>query len=498
MKTLYLTFISFTISFTLIGQNYDAQWPFGYGNNLPNGFGISALNFRNNVVTIDLIGGIDSFELGSRGSFICGRDGEIELLTNNCRILDKDFKTIEYGRDINPGEINRSYCYTSHGFYPIYQAAVLLPDLDIDSVKYLVHADGEIWDQEQDVVSRNLYLSSIVERNDGTFYLKETRNLLNINTITGRITAGLNREGNKWWTWTVGYNTNKFYKFLVGGETGVEGPIIQQIGPRLATRDLDIGQSSFSPDGTMLAINSERYGVLLYDFDNETGELSNHRAIVYPNMETGKGLCFSPDSRFIYLTTAMDVYQVDLWENNEINHIGTYFSFAEDGWPVGLGYMFIGPDCRIYVSLSATTYYLHTIHHPNRKGMECDFAERAIRTPTKIPFHLPNMPMYRFGGACDSTIRWSITGVDAVEFEDQLHLYPNPTSTSFTLQLPENLQAESLRIISTTSAVLKTQKIKAGEKIIEVPTVNLPAGVYFLQLRTEGGAVITERFVVAR
>lgn len=79
-----------------------------------------------------------------------------------------------------------------------------------------------------------------------------------------------------------------------------------------------------------------------------------------------------------------------------------------------------------------------------------------------------------------------------------IKLHPNPTSTSFTLRLPENLQSESLRIISTTGVVLKTQKIKAGEKIVEVPTADLPTGIYFLQLCTEDGAVLAKRFVVAR
>ena len=39
---------------------------------------------------------------------------------------------------------------------------------------------------------------------------------------------------------------------------------------------------------------------VIYDFNNETGELPNYRQIPYPDSENvAHGLCFSPNNRFI-------------------------------------------------------------------------------------------------------------------------------------------------------------------------------------------------------
>ena len=99
----------------------------------------------------------------------------------------------------------------------------------------------------------------------------------------------------------------------------------------------------------MIAFNS-KIGVHLYDFDNETGNLSNYRKIEYPDQENvAKGLCFSPSSRFIYVNTAEEIYQIDLQEMDDPYFIKYYRTFDDGGWPVGLGMMFPGPDCRIYI-----------------------------------------------------------------------------------------------------------------------------------------------------
>lgn len=130
--------------------------------------------------------------------------------------------------------------------------------------------------------------------------------------IWGRLTGVLNAEGDKWWIWMLEHDTNRFYKFLIGGEGVVQGAFVQEIGIALDNFDLDVGQTAFSPNAQLLAINSETYGVILYDFDAQSGLLSNYRTIPYPNMEEAHGLVFSPNSRFIYVSSLEDLYQIDL------------------------------------------------------------------------------------------------------------------------------------------------------------------------------------------
>jgi len=132
----------------------------------------------------------------------------------------------------------------------------------------------------------------------------------------------------------------------------------------------------FSPDGKHLfwinADNNYLFG--LADFNVETGILSNRRTI-------GDGTSyyftdwfeFSPDSRFIYTTNGMHVYQYDI--SNPANtailaskvqvFIGTLY---------GKWQMQLAPDSKIYMAKS-NNEYLSIIHEPTKKGVACNFAD---------------------------------------------------------------------------------------------------------------------------
>jgi hypothetical protein len=149
---------------------------------------------------------------------------------------------------------------------------------------------------------------------------------------------------------------------------------------------------AFSPDASMLAFNSsEDKKVYLYGFDNATGQMSNPQEIPYSDNpdDIGRGLAFSFDSRFIYVTTSSDLYQIDLQDGNSVEHIAHHFGPDEDGWPVAMGNITLGPDCRMYISPGSTTYYLHVVHHPNEKGAACGFEARALRTASMVPVTAP-------------------------------------------------------------------------------------------------------------
>jgi len=99
-------------------------------------------------------------------------------------------------------------------------------------------------------------LSIIIRRLNGTLYLKEKKTLLATNLVTSRLTACLNADGTKWWVWAVGYNSNTFHKFLIGGPDMVEGPFSQQIGPPLFNLEIDVSQTAYSHDARTFGINS--------------------------------------------------------------------------------------------------------------------------------------------------------------------------------------------------------------------------------------------------
>jgi len=482
-----ITVCALLVSLQTLAQKYDYQWPFGDGHNIDNGFGISLLNFNNSQVTVSAFAETDP-EMSNSGSFICDKNGALMLMTNNCEVYNRDFQVIEGGDSLTSGNTFNNFC-ADFGDYPADQSSLFLPALDNDSVTYLLHKDSELSDPLQDVVSRHFYLSIIVRKADGSFYRKEKRLLLSTNMVVNRLTACLHQDGVRWWTWVAGYNTNKFYKFLVGGPEMVQGPFVQNIGPVLLNTQVGIGQIAFSPNGGMLGMNNKVYGALLYDFDPASGDLSNWKSYLYPNAtgETAEGLVFSPNSRFLYLTAGRDIYQMDLQDPDpaastlKLAHLSLQ---DETGWPIGVGSMYLGPDCRVYVGPGSTTFYIHTIHQPNEKGLDCQFEINAIRAPTRLEFDLPNIPMYRFNGQCDGNIDWGIVGTNELEgIRDDIRVFPNPFHEAIYIRTEPLSAPGTFLLFSSIGNVIRRQEFSGS---IEIETGSLPAGIYFWSLEMEG------------
>jgi PKD repeat protein len=68
--------------------------------------------------------------------------------------------------------------------------------------------------------------------------------------------------------------------------------------------------------------------------------------------------------------------------------------------------MLLAPDQKIYMSTGNGTNLLHTIHHPDEPGLNCDFRQHDVLLPAHFPFYLSNMPFYRLytlvGSSCDT------------------------------------------------------------------------------------------------
>ncbi len=497
MKTNFTLLALLIFTLPLTAQRYDYQWPMGYGSNFALDFGISMLDFNDQDVNVYPFAEIDDFELGEAGSFICDENGNIMLMTNNCKIVDANFQTIPNGDTLTPGSSHDNFCHM--GWYPSFQASLFLPEFSNDSTIYLVHNDAFVSGVFQDVISEAFYTSTIIRKPNGTFYLKEKKLLRADTMIAARVTAGLHADGDKWWTWVHDYGSNRFHKFLVGADT-IQGPFSQDIGPEATTFNFDVGQTAFSPDMSMLAINTDTWGILLFDFDNATGELSNYRAISYPNLPYARGLVFSPDSRFIYVTTVENLYQIDLHANSseeQVVHIAYVWEPDESGWPIGISEAYIGPDCRIYFSAGAT-YYMHVIHQPNEKGAACQFQKKAIRMPTRLLFRPPNLPMYRFNGACDPTIAWSFPTAteEPVPSVPLLRVFPNPAQSEVMVEFPEGFEAANIILTDLAGRRCGSYPAAKGMQQVRMDVSALPAGLYFVQPEGRQGQAV--KLVIAR
>lgn len=413
---------------------------------------IALLDFTGDTVAHYSHAHSDHLGFGSSASAICDSLGQLKLTTNNCGVFDQDFLLVPGSDTLTPGwgfDNNCDVQSQSVDGYIGKQLTLFLPEMGNDSVVYLAHKDNIIFDSFpiMDVLSTKLYLSTFVRKADGSHYLKEKRKLAQGFYNHGHLTACLHADGERWWLNMVEHDSNRFDWFLVGGQDTVQGPFVQEIGPVHDNGMVGLSQVAFSPDASMLAYNSDLFRtIFLYGFDNATGQLSDPQEIplqAEPG-DLGLGVAFSFDSRFLYATTSTDLFQIDLQDGNSVEHIAHHESLDEDNWPVGMGNIYLGPDCRMYISPGSTTYYIHVVHHPNLKGIACGFEARALRSPSNIATDLPNLPMYRFGGACDSTIAFpykdTVSASVELRLDGGVEVFPNPVvdyfTVSFTGQVP--------------------------------------------------------------
>lgn len=78
----------------------------------------------------------------------------------------------------------------------------------------------------------------------------------------------------------------------------------------------------------------------------------------------------------------------------------------------------------------------------------------------------------------------------------RIRIFPNPNPGTFSVELPEPAQeGMRFRIVGLTGQALREQTIPAGGKLQTVQTGDLPGGLYFLQVVSEGKVVAMEKFV---
>ena len=165
----------------------------------------------------------------------------------------------------------------------------------------------------------------------------------------------------------------------------VEGPFSQKIGPPLFNLEIDVGQTAYPHDARTFGINSKVHGAMRYDFNKETGEISNYRNFKYPLLDNGtaKGLAFSPSGQFLYLTAERNLFQMDLQDPDPEAStvlVANVNLIDETNWPIGVGYLQYGPDCRLYVSPGSTTFYIYVVYRLDLKAPDCMFEAKAIKT----------------------------------------------------------------------------------------------------------------------
>ncbi|WP_335966338.1 T9SS type B sorting domain-containing protein [Galbibacter sp. PAP.153] len=217
-----------------------------------------------------------------------------------------------------------------------------------------------------------------------------------------KITAVSHSNGTS--IWVITFFMNKFYAFEVDGNGVNTSPVIstvnEAVGPLIDKNKINIsaiGYLKVSPNGKKIAIahSSTRLGnerssakksgkLLIYDFNNSTGKVTNEKLIL--NNEYPYGLEFSPNSKLLYATSGIYnkndgldksyIYQYDLGSSNIS---GTKKIINEsDNVPGALQLAINGKIYRAGYKVSADGTHLSVINKPNEIGNASIYSHNSV------------------------------------------------------------------------------------------------------------------------
>jgi len=303
-----------------------------------------------------------------------------------------------------------------------------------------------------------------------------------------KITAVTNNDGTA--IWVITQFVNKFYAFKVDANGVNSNPVIstvqQTVNPRLypdgaskGANPTAIGYLKVSPNGKKLAIahtstnlGNPRTGlrkngkVLLYNFDNASGMVSNQETLL--DNEYPYGVEFSPNSKVLYITSSIfnsnDLFERGLLYqyNLESNNIANSKTIIDNSSTI-TGALQLALNGKIYrtsYQLNDKRTKLSVINTPNQLGTTCDYKPdytdlNGRVTGQGLPAFIQSIFYYSFDyeNTClGDTTEFTITSEDpytSVEWdfgdgsntstvENPTHQYTNPGTYTVSLQLYTN------------------------------------------------------------
>jgi gliding motility-associated-like protein len=216
--------------------------------------------------------------------------------------------------------------------------------------------------------------------------------------ISGRVAEKIatikDGPGCGFWIITHLIDSDEFYSFYLSFNGIDTIPVKSHTGIGYTSSAI-IGYLKGSPDGSKLASCTFAAGRLeLYDFDNNTGIVSNGASIDNVSRYF-YGCSFSPDSKLLYAgdysSPLILQYDVSLPSITDIRNSKNVI-FSKLNSSVGMKALQIGPDGKIYISKESQRY-LGVINDPNVIGTGCNYKDSGflISTGTNLPLlGLPN------------------------------------------------------------------------------------------------------------
>lgn len=248
-----------------------------------------------------------------------------------------------------------------------------------------------------------------------------TKNVSLLSKCAEKVSATAHSNKVDIWVASHSAGDNKFYVYKLSS-LGIASQVVSAVGPTwdASNRGYSKGYLKFSPDGTKLVAavsgfqnSSGQYQnnlgrIEIYDFNNNTGEVSNPQIIDNTNIPSGVGTIsgvygieFSPNNRFVYASFYIPssgpgndgndgIWQMDLYKKTAgaIGTTSTYITSSTGG--NAAGGMQLGMDGKIYIARYNATF-ISSIDKPNCQGSNCNYVSSSISLSSRTcQYGLPN------------------------------------------------------------------------------------------------------------
>jgi hypothetical protein len=485
MHALRISVISAILSL-VFGQCAEAQqglnnlWLGGFEDESPPPWGGVDLNFLTGNMVISTATRTIDFKRTNANITEC--EGNLLFSTNGAYLANALGDTLLNGTGLNPSAYTSIFPEGLH----ISQACLILPKPEATGIYCLVHSTI---DEQPTSLAHYLYLTIIDMSLDGGLGGVVIKNqvLISDTLNVGKITAVRHANGRDWWVVCHKVNTNIFYRLLLT-PAGVSLDGTQSIG---VIRPRDVGQVCYSPDGSKFAYYWGQFDqdLEIFDFDRCTGLFSDPVQILISDANTMGGVAFSPNGRYLYVSSVEDVYQYDTEAPDiaaSMVHIAEWDGFYSPFPPFATLFDIaqLAPDGKVYISTGNGTQHLHVIHNPDEPGVACNMEQHSLELPRYFMNSLPNHPNYHLGpidgSVCDSL---GITvNVSEASLQDRVRVQPNPSNGAFGINYPAHAQPGLLEVLDATGRVAYQHRLSAWSTVHQVDLAGQPAGMYHCRL----------------
>lgn len=351
MKTKLLFYFFFSITFFSLGQKQADNWLFGRG---------CGLTFTNNI-PVPFTESVLNTEEGC--AVISNSSGSLLFYTDGITVWNKNHKPMPNGLNLvgNPSSTQSGVAIpkpNSPGKYILFSVPATAgePGISYSTIDMtLANGDGDI--------------------------IANSKNILLEDSCTEKLTAVLHRNGKDFWVIAHKWNSDAFLAWLVTENGVVSKPIVSKIGSVHKGAALNTqGYMKVNPDGTNIALAIEDDDIIeLFDFDNNSGKVTNPISVMMPADTYVYGIEFSPNGSLLYASAAGtgEIYQFNL-QLKTIDEIQSskvlVGSSPNKEW---IGALQLGPDGKIYFPIYNTSY-LGTIENPNTLGIGCNLKNNTV------------------------------------------------------------------------------------------------------------------------